>query len=114
VQTSVTRAFDFGDDDTDWYKTEARTYVIRHAACAAAFGQLNAGLHARLTGPEQQSRERRRFWIVAVIIIAIWLLGWLMTSNPTPKTAHPANAPSPLCAHVGDKEWCAPGQAGKH
>jgi len=112
AQTSITRAFDFGDDDTGWFKTEPRTYVIRNAACGAAFARLNEALHAKLTGPEQRSRERRRWWIAATIMVAIAILAWLM--EPPPKAAHPGGTSTPLCGPVGDKEGCASEQGSKH
>jgi hypothetical protein len=37
--TDISRAFDFGDDASNAFKTEPRNYVIRNPACAEAFTQ---------------------------------------------------------------------------
>lgn len=74
VQTQISRAFDFGDNDTSMYQTTSRTYAIRDAGYARQFEQLNAERSAALLGPEQKRRERKAFWITAAIVATVALV----------------------------------------
>lgn len=53
-QTSITRSFDFGDDDSSLYRTVKRTYALRHPIYAEAFARMNADLNAKWLGPERR------------------------------------------------------------
>jgi hypothetical protein len=75
-QTSITRSFDFGDDDSSPFATLKRTYALGNAAYADAFARENADLDARWLGPEQRRREALHFWIMLVICVLVALAGW--------------------------------------
>lgn len=77
-QTLISKTFDFGDSDDSPFRTTVRTYAVRNAACAEAFGRLNANTSATLLGPVQRRRESRRFWITAAVIAAIALCAYLL------------------------------------
>jgi hypothetical protein len=78
AQTDTSRAFDFGHDESGLYQTVARTYAFRNRAYAEAFAAANQALNERWLGPEQKARERRRFWIVAAIVIALVVIALLI------------------------------------
>lgn len=78
-QTAISRAFDFGDDGSNAFTTQLRTYAFRSAAYADAFGALNADRSAVARGPQQRVSENKRTFVVAAIVIAIATIGWWLT-----------------------------------
>jgi hypothetical protein len=73
-QTSVSLAFDFGDNEKSYFATGPRLYAFRNRAYAEAFEQLNAARSAELLGPEQKQREKSRLWIAGAIAVVLFLL----------------------------------------
>ncbi|WP_424630695.1 hypothetical protein [Bradyrhizobium sp. SYSU BS000235] len=80
-QTSITRSFDFGDDDSSPFATVKRTYALRSPTYADAFARMNADLDAKWLGPERQRREALHFWIAAVICGLAVVISWLLQAR---------------------------------
>jgi disulfide bond formation protein DsbB len=86
--TDISRAFDFGDDFSNAFKTEPRNYMIRNPACAEAFNQLNVGRGAA-QGQKQRARDKRTLWRIALFFVGLFailyalgaLIAWLLPSR---------------------------------
>jgi hypothetical protein len=67
-QTSVTSAFDFGDEKLELLEPSRRRYAIRDASFAERFSALNA---ERLPRPRNRARERWKAILILVVLLAI-------------------------------------------
>jgi hypothetical protein len=67
-QTSVTSAFDFGDEKFELLEPPRRRYAIRDASFAERFSALNA---ERLPRPRNRARDRWKAILILVVLLAI-------------------------------------------
>jgi hypothetical protein len=75
-QTSVTRAFDYTDDESDVFEPPRRRYFIRNSAFEEQFVALNAARQWDPRGPE--ARRARRKWGIAIIVFILLLIAMMV------------------------------------
>ena len=66
-QTDITRSCDFSEDVSAWLEKERRIYALSNKSFADAMASLNAN---RVWTAEEQTRSRKREWIVAALLLA--------------------------------------------
>jgi len=76
AQTSVTSAFDFGDEKTELLEKSRRSYSIRNADFGERFAALNADMH-----PSRNRRSGRWKMIVVLIILLAILAAAIIWPN---------------------------------
>jgi hypothetical protein len=74
--TSVLSSFDYGDDLSNDFGTQARTYSLRNTQFADAFADLNKETSEELLGPRQKARKNTNF-IIGLVLLAL-IVAWQM------------------------------------
>jgi hypothetical protein len=67
-QTSVTSAFDFGDETLELFEKSGRSYAIRNGEFAERFATLNADKHP------SRSRKRGQWKMIVVLVVLLAIL----------------------------------------
>lgn len=75
--TSVTRAFDFGDDRSQTFDAPRHVYQLSNATFAEAFRAANRERHWNPTSPRARRAAWARWIVVAVIILAALIVALL-------------------------------------
>ena len=66
-QTDITRSCDFSEDVSGFMEKERRIYALSNKSFADAFTALNV---SRVWTAEEQTRSRKREWVVAALLLA--------------------------------------------
>lgn len=69
--TSVTRALDFSDDESEMFDAERHRFTFQNNAVASSFAELNAARQWKPGGPRARVAHHARRAIVAVVVLVV-------------------------------------------